>query len=1201
MKRTTTAILIAALLCLVAITAGCTTTTTYSVTFMNGTQVVGSVKVIEGESVYAPEVKLDNSKVVGWFENADFSGNAFDFSTKITKNLTLYVKTEEIAREKSYTVTFMDGKKQIASVTVKEGETVYAPQLVTSEDVTVEGWFTTADFSGKAFDFSSKITSDTVLYVKAVTNSYSVTYDLGGAEGEVPVQEAVNLDGSFTVKEPVLREGYKFLGWTDGNALYQAGDEYEVTDKNDVVLTATWEYVVLTVNFYGDKGLIETRNIPYGGDVIAPENTEHSAPWAYKFTGWDKATELKEVKEDLEVNALYEYTPTSGDYFIFTQSANGESYSVSYNHEKEETPENLVIPKEYNGKPVVAVDEEGFNYIECTRIYVPGSIKTVKSIGFWQLHSLTEIVFEEGVERLETFAVASCYILPSVTLPASLDYMGFNVFYRCYSLNEIKIAEGNETFKYENGFVKSLDGTKLYKAIYSVLGSNVTIGKEVTWMAPGLFCDDNILKQVTIDADLTYIGCGTFYNSGLETLVINGTIEEIHGYNEPYTKYPELTEREQENMMPYGAFESARYLQSVTFNSGLKFIGGGAFTNCGAKEIVLPDTVEEIAIDAFAYMYSIEKIVVSGIDSFARYYSDSDAALLERNAEEGDTLIIFAPKSPITEYEIPDTVSTVNYFAFQNNNYIKKLVIPEGVFDLKPGAFVYMMSLESLSVPSTVTALRSGFPPFRAHDDDSIPVWGRTQIYGDGFGVFSACRALSEILYPNGNNITVIGKYCFADAPLKTFTISAKLTEFYSSAVSSSVLEAWYVEDGCVLDLTAEDGVLYNKNQTQLISYPAAKDGESFVMPSSVTSVKTSAFSRVKFLKNLTVSDECTDIPVSFLVGSSSIENIVLPAKLATISPESILECPNLKTVEFRNTTASSFTNAYEFALFAYFSEDPETGYFGYKIAEDLVIKVPVESYTEYYEAFYNATGSTDYSERISKEGQTLVSYIFDSKGGTDVETVKTVVLTQLVKPEWAGEGKKFFYGWYLTDGTVAGNEWGNPVELPFSYKNGTSVTLYARWEDTRLQDGKSWDTCIDLSENNVFTIESASVTKLYFCFTATETGKLVNGAGDLPFHSEVLEAFAMQENYRVWAMLWTQPEENYDYLISMSSRYVTAGETYYMTLEFYRYDGEPIDVPVTIEITFEIDTTKVKPTENVNETIPAMLPSRDKREYLAR
>lgn len=1175
MKRTIRTILALAMLCLILVCMAACGGKTFDVTFMQGDKVAATVKVPEGGSVYPPELELDGEKVVGWYTSQSFDGSPFDFNGKITENTVLYAKIEAI--KTSFSVIFMEGNKQLAKINVAPGERAYAPELEANADVTVIGWFTTPDFSGKPFDFDTAIDDDVTLYVKAVTNKYSVTYDLGGADGEAPIQDSVNLDASFTVKAPSLREGYRFLGWTDGEKLYNAGDIYIVSSKNNVVLTATWEYIILEVNFLDDNGnAIYTKSVPYGGDVIAPESIEHTYPWAYEFTGW--SVDTKNVTENMNVNALFEYKPTEDKYFTFTSYVNGESYSVSINEELKwgsDLPENIVIPKEYNGKPVTIIDEEGFIGIDSQRLYVPGSIKTIKSVGIYQCHELTELVLEEGIERLETFAIASCYYLPSVTIPSTVNHWGFNVFYRCYELGNVSVSADSSHFKYEDGFVKSLDGTKLYYAVYGILGESVTIGEEVKWLAPGLFCDDNLLKEITINADLAYLGCGLFYNSGVETVTINGVIGEIHGYNEVYTKYPELTDREQYNMMPYGAFESTYSLKALTFKDGLKFIGGGAFTSSGITELTIPYSIEEIAIDAFFSNYSLEKITFTGDNTNAKYYADENAALIEKK-DDGDLLILFTIASPLTEYTIPETVSTVNYYAFQNNQNLERLVISEGVFNLNPGCFAQMMSLSYVSIPSTVTELKSGTAPFTDEEYGS-PMWARVLIYGYS-GIFTYNTALTEIEYPEGNNITVIGSACFYGVPFKTYTISSKLREFASDAVHSEVLEAWSVEDGCTLDYSTLDGVLYNKEQSLIINYPTLKNSEAFTLPETVTELSANVFMSIKNLKSLTFNDRIEVINEAIVINCEALESIVLSANLKALNGSSIFSCPNLKLVEFTNETAPTLSTEYgEFNLFKYFYEDWDNDIYEYRLPEELVIKTPVSAYVAYFNAFYNTTGSFEYSNMISTEGQSLVTYRFDSKGGNDIQAIQAVILTHTEKPVWQGEDTKYFYGWYLKDGSANG-EWGNELELPFAYTDGNEVTLYARWENTRLQNGKSWDTCFDLSENNRITFNSTNQTVLYFRFTATETGKLVDGEGSLPFHSEVLEALALTDNYRVWAYLYTQPEESYEYMIFRNNRYVTAGETYYMTLELYRYDGMPLELPLVFDIDFVVDTTKVNP-----------------------
>ena len=46
-----------------------------------------------------------------------------------------------------------------------------------------------------------------------------------------------------------------------------------------------------------------------------------------------------------------------------------------------------------------------------------------------------------------------------------------------------------------------------------------------------------------------------------------------------------------------------------------------------------------------------------------------------------------------------------------------------------------------------------------------------------------------------------------------------------------------------------QDGVLYNKDKTELVAYPANKTSASFTIPSSVTTIASYAFSDVEELQ----------------------------------------------------------------------------------------------------------------------------------------------------------------------------------------------------------------------------------------------------------------------------------------------------------------------------------------------------------------
>ncbi|MDE7164562.1 MAG: hypothetical protein K2O04_03980 [Clostridiales bacterium] len=72
--------------------------------------------------------------------------------------------------------------------------------------------------------------------------TYSVTYVLGeGAQGTVPTETNKAIGEKFIIKsaDGITNGDLTFMGWSDGNIIYQAGDEYTMPTKA-VVFTAEW-------------------------------------------------------------------------------------------------------------------------------------------------------------------------------------------------------------------------------------------------------------------------------------------------------------------------------------------------------------------------------------------------------------------------------------------------------------------------------------------------------------------------------------------------------------------------------------------------------------------------------------------------------------------------------------------------------------------------------------------------------------------------------------------------------------------------------------------------------------------------------------------------------------------------------------------------------------------------------------------------
>ena len=140
----------------------------YTVTFdSNGGSAVPNQEVVEGEKVTKPS---DPKKSGYAFEEWLFDNKTFDFTTEITKSITLTARYRLLNK---YTVTFdSDGGSAVTGQTVNEGEKVGRPTDPTKEGATFAGW----QLNGTAYDFSKAVTSD--LTLKATWTPNTTNHDV---------------------------------------------------------------------------------------------------------------------------------------------------------------------------------------------------------------------------------------------------------------------------------------------------------------------------------------------------------------------------------------------------------------------------------------------------------------------------------------------------------------------------------------------------------------------------------------------------------------------------------------------------------------------------------------------------------------------------------------------------------------------------------------------------------------------------------------------------------------------------------------------------------------------------------------------------------------------------------------------------------------------------------------------------------------
>ena len=132
---------------------------TYEVSFVSdGTEILESIKVKEDGTIEEPKAPVkEGYDFVGWYSDSE----KFDFTTKITEDITLEAKWEKSGNE-IYTITFdTKGGNVISSIEVEENMTASLP-TPKKEGYTFVGWFD----GKKEVTSTTKITEDMTLEAK---------------------------------------------------------------------------------------------------------------------------------------------------------------------------------------------------------------------------------------------------------------------------------------------------------------------------------------------------------------------------------------------------------------------------------------------------------------------------------------------------------------------------------------------------------------------------------------------------------------------------------------------------------------------------------------------------------------------------------------------------------------------------------------------------------------------------------------------------------------------------------------------------------------------------------------------------------------------------------------------------------------------------------------------------------------------------
>ena len=368
--------------------------------------------------------------------------------------------------------------------------------------------------------------------------------------------------------------------------------------------------------------------------------------------------------------------------------------------------------------------------------------------------------------------------------------IGFNAFYKCYSLTSIHIPNSISSVG-SNAFMDSHNITSVHITDIAAWCNISFFGATANPLhyAHKLYVDNQEVTDLVIPESVTRIGDYSFASCNLTSVTIPQSVTRIGDY--AFSSCYSLTSITiPENIAYIGesAFTMTKWYDDWYDNlpDGLTYLGTVAFKYKGIMPenttVVLKEGTTQVYSDCFYGCYNMISLTipesVTSIGSRAFYQCSQ---MILNNIPEGVTSIgdeAFYYCWSLKSITIPSGVTTINPGAFKSCGSLESIIIPDDVAIISKEAFSGCQSLTSISIPNSVSYIgKKAFDGCLVLASISIPdslTWIQES-------AFSNCRSLTTISIPNSVKAIDKKAFWYCDS-LKTIYIGTGVTNIYSQA-----------------------------------------------------------------------------------------------------------------------------------------------------------------------------------------------------------------------------------------------------------------------------------------------------------------------------------------------------------------------------------------------------------------------------------
>ena len=598
----------------------------------------------------------------------------------------------------------------------------------------------------------------------------------------------------------------------------------------------------------------------------------------------------------------YYYTNEDDDEVSVTYSSSGK-YSG-----------NIVIPSTvtYNGKQytVTKIGTGAFrNCTGLTAVTLPNAMTSIGRNAFRDCTGLTTVTISNSVTSIGSYAFYGCTGLTEVTIPNAMTDIGGWAFTYCTGLQTVIWNAHNV-----QDIPLSKSGTPMPPFLYCKNLTDFVFGDEVEHIPAYLCYNLTSLKNLVIGNSVTTIGSYAFSScTGLKKVIWNA--RNANGFQDdtPFSDCENLTEfvfgDEVEHIPDYLCYNLTS-LKNLVIGNSVTNIRSHAFKGCtGLTAVTLPNAMTDIGGWAFAYCTGLTEVTIPN----AVTYIGSGA---------------FSGCTGLTEVTIPNAVTEIGFSAFSGCTGLTEVTIPNAVTHIGDGVFAYCTGLKKViwNARNVQNFLHNySTYPFLSCKQLTDFVFGeevehipallccelaslKNLVIGNsvtsiGISAFDGCSGLTEVIW-NARNVQD-----FQDNSSRPFSGCDRLTDFVFGE------EVEHIPDYLCYQLTSLNTIVIPNSVTSIgtNAFSFCSGLKTVTIPNSVTSIGTNAFSFCSGLKTVTIPNSVTNIGSSAFEDCTELKTVTIGNSVTDIGDEAFSSCFNLTEVSIPNSVTSIGDEAFYF------------------------------------------------------------------------------------------------------------------------------------------------------------------------------------------------------------------------------------------------------------------------------------------------